>query len=193
MKQNESLVVRTLTEAMLNAYTLNDEELQAAIKRRLLKLLVVPEAPEAPAQPVADEVSNERPMTDYEALREAVRLATKGECVHCVILEVIKGERVLAVSAEDLIYVVGREAGYDHLSDMMKHVADDLLKVSEETKDLKVAMRYADFTKASVVARERLVQEGLAPALKFSAKIMESALGASLESLLAQLQQRAQQ
>lgn len=159
MKHDQALTIRALTEAMLNANTLNDNKLQAALSETVIGILR-PQAPEVGAE----EPTDERPPTIHELVNDAIG----DNCPCCIIVEAVTTGEELPYGDEQFLYSIGHLSSYNELASIMQSVAikfgDYRQNLAGESLDI-FAKRLGEFTQASMTVRERMVAEGKAPEL----------------------------
>lgn len=166
MNQHDSHVIRTLTEAMMNANSMNDSGLQKALRDQIFSM-IAPQAPEA-ATAEEEEVVNEQPMTKEQFEKEKVLNFIGDKCTCCVIFDTLRAGDIFPLGDEQFVYALGHLAGYEELSAIMRSVAVKFRVAIDEMTDRgekqALADRMAIFTRSSVAARDRLADDGVAPA-----------------------------
>lgn len=185
MKHDKALAIRTLTEAMMNANSLNDRGLQALLRDQIFSAL-------APQAPVVDEALQEQAFvaaasgsinlsaSDAELVLEAIG----GNCPCCVIFEHLVKGKALPYTDETFLYEIGKNTDFKYLSQLMRAVVDKVEAYKDSLtaeQSAAFAKRFGEFTRASVRVRDRLSAEGLAPAAPEALK----GLGDLLEQVLA--------
>lgn len=173
MKHEKALALRTLTEAMINANNLNDNELVKALKQELLNSLqadnkqppfvVGAKQTYVSEAAVGDAGVKENPE---KSLAEIVTEAIGNECPHCYIVSAIVNGEHFVVSDEDFVYGIGEASSIQELSSIMLDVSESLQKRVDagSLPDLHAfTKRFGEFSLASIEAHKRLVAAGLAP------------------------------
>lgn len=186
MKHEKALSIRTLTEAMLNASNLGDTALQSLLREQI-QGMVVP-APQKPETSVGEagqpDTSSELNDDDHVVLNFIA-----GGCPCCVVFDALAENRELPLGDEKFLYTFGAGAGYDELAAVMQSVATkgERYSLEKDSKGEDLApfrKRFAEFTQASLAAREQLVAEGRAPELPSSVKSLNDVLVPLLERLV---------
>lgn len=165
MNQHDSHVIRTLTEAMMNANSMNDSGLQKALRDQIFSM-IAPQAPEA-ATAKEEEVVNEQPMTKEQFEKQQIIDFIGDECPCCVIFNTLRAGGILPLGDEQFVYALGHLVGYEELSSIIRSVSGKFREAVGEftNRDEKndFSDRMAIFTRSSIAARDRLAADGIAP------------------------------
>lgn len=165
MNQHDSHVIRTLTEAMINANNMGDEGLQKALRDQIFSM-IAPQSPEVPQDKKAEDSGSE-PVSQEQFEKEQVLNFIGDKCPCCVIFDTLRAGGTFPLGDEQFVYALGHLAGYEELSAIMRSVADKFRAAIDEMTDhgekQGLADRMAIFTRSSVAARDRLATDGVAP------------------------------
>ncbi|TKW65231.1 MAG: hypothetical protein DI616_16015 [Paracoccus denitrificans] len=167
MQHQEALSIRILTEAMVNAYSCNEHELQAALRDSILAL-VRPQAPEvvqaeepAAAQPTAG-------ISEEAQIDKEIREIVADNCPCCILKNLVINGEEPPYGAKRFMHSIARIGGYNALAETIQATMHGLMKAKKDLSSEQLVVftkNLTQFTMNSMEVREELVELGLAPAL----------------------------